>query len=116
MPLFAEHDSFYRLVQRACAPLPADRFQSAEDLRVQAMGVLREVVARRSPGAATTSAPSTLFSTPMTAGEGFDWRQLPRLLPDPADPMTSWIACTNTTSRVWKRKKRRNKIFFLRCS
>ncbi|WP_286267807.1 serine/threonine-protein kinase [Brooklawnia propionicigenes] len=92
MPLFAEHDSFYRLVQRACAPLPADRFQSAEDLRVQAMGVLREVVARRSPGAATTSAPSTLFSTPMTAGEGFDWRQLPRLLPDPADPMTSWIA------------------------
>ena len=24
--------------------------------------------------------------------------------------------CTNITSRSWKRKKRRNKIFFLRCS
>ncbi len=92
MPLFAEHDSFYRLVQRACAPVPADRFQSAEDLRTQAMGVLREVVARRSPGAATISAPSTLFSAPMTAVETANWRQLPRLLPDTSDPMTSWLS------------------------
>ena len=34
----------------------------------------------------------------------------------PWTTMTSWIVCTNTTSRSWKRKKRRNKIFFLRCS
>ncbi|WIY81973.1 tetratricopeptide repeat protein [Propionimicrobium sp. PCR01-08-3] len=92
MPLFAEHDSFYRLVKRACAPVPSDRFQSAEDLRVQAMGVLREVVARRTPAAATTSAPSTLFTPPLTAGEGHGWEQLPKLLADPADPMTNWIA------------------------
>ncbi len=91
MALFAEHDSFYRLVQRACAPVPEDRFQSAEDLRVQAMGVLREVVARSAPGAATASHQSTLFSPPMTAGEGLEWTQLPQLLPDPADPMTGWL-------------------------
>ncbi|MGI5950260.1 MAG: tetratricopeptide repeat protein [Brooklawnia sp.] len=92
MPIFAEHDSFYRLVQRACAPVREDRFQSAEDLRAQAMGVLREVVGRSRPGAATASNLSTLFSSPQTAGEGFDWRQLPHLLPDPSDPMTNWLA------------------------
>lgn len=92
MPLFAEHDSFYRLVQRACAPVREDRFQSAEDLRVQAMGVLREVVGRQSPGAATASHLSTLFSPPMTAGHGSDWTQLPKLLPDPTDPMTQWMS------------------------
>ncbi|MDO5684329.1 MAG: hypothetical protein Q4G46_16075, partial [Propionibacteriaceae bacterium] len=69
-----------------------DRFQSAEDLRVQAMGVLREVVGRGSEGAATASHLSTLFTPPLTAGEGLDWTQLPRLLPDPADPMTSWLS------------------------
>ena len=91
MPLFAEHDSFYRLVQRACAPVREDRFQSAEDLRVQAMGVLREVVGKASGGAARASQLSTLFGPPMTTDAGFEWTQLPHLLPDPADPMTSWM-------------------------
>ena len=91
MPLFAEHDSFYRLVQRACAPVREDRFQTAEDLRVQAMGVMREVVARSSSTGATASHQSTLFSPPMAAGEGLDWTQLPRLLPDPTDPMSGWL-------------------------
>jgi serine/threonine-protein kinase PknG len=91
MPLFAEHDSFYRLVRRACAPAPQDRFQTAEGLRVQAMGVMREVVARSSSIAATASYQSTLFSPPMTAGEGLDWTQLPRLMPDSTDPMSGWL-------------------------
>ena len=43
-PLFREHDSFYRLLLKACAPDPADRFVSADELRVQLLGVLREVV------------------------------------------------------------------------
>lgn len=90
--LFNDHDSFYRLIQRACAPVREDRFQSAEDLRVQAMGVLREVVGKSSGGAATASHLSTLFGPPLTTDDGFDWRQLPRLLPDPEDPMTNWIS------------------------
>jgi serine/threonine-protein kinase PknG len=46
-PLFQRYDSFYRLVAKACAPDPADRFASAAELRVQLLGVLREVVATR---------------------------------------------------------------------
>ena len=44
-PLFLKHDSLYRLLLKACAPDPADRFVSADELRVQLLGVLREVVA-----------------------------------------------------------------------
>ncbi len=91
MPLFAEHDSLYRLVQRACAPVREDRFQTAEDLRVQALGVMREVVGRRTPGAATASHQSTLFGPPMSAGESIDWTQLPHLLPDATDEMSGWL-------------------------
>ena len=40
-----EHDSLYRLMAKACAPDPADRFASVDELRVQLLGVLREVVA-----------------------------------------------------------------------
>ena len=44
-PLFQQHDSLYRLLAKACAPDPADRFASVDELRVQLLGVLREVVA-----------------------------------------------------------------------
>jgi serine/threonine-protein kinase PknG len=51
-PLFQEYDSFYRLLLKACAPDPADRFASADELRVQLLGVLREVVAQHRCGRA----------------------------------------------------------------
>ena len=44
-PLFQRYDSFYRLLAKACALDPADRFQTADELRVQLLGVLREIVA-----------------------------------------------------------------------
>ena len=92
MPVFAENDSFHRLVKRACAPDPSDRFQSAEEFRLQALGVLSETVARRRSGAATTSPVSTLFA-PSSSYEGeFDWTHLPHLLPDPSDPMADWLS------------------------
>ena len=46
-PLFQQHDSLYRLIAKACAPDPADRFGSVDELRVQLLGVLREVVAEQ---------------------------------------------------------------------
>ena len=58
------HDSLHRLLLKACAPDPADRFGSADELRVQLLGVLREVVAARTPGTALTSAASVLFEAP----------------------------------------------------
>jgi serine/threonine-protein kinase PknG len=44
-PLFAEHESLYRFLLRATAPDPNHRFQSAEEMADQLLGVLREVVA-----------------------------------------------------------------------
>ena len=41
-----QHDSLYWLIAKCCAPDPADRFASADELRTQLLGVLREVVAR----------------------------------------------------------------------
>ena len=91
-PLFQEHDSLYRLLAKTCAPDPADRFASADELRVQLLGVLREVVADR-PGAraATYSTSSLLFEVPAVSGQTLDWQELPGLRIDENDPMTDWL-------------------------
>jgi serine/threonine-protein kinase PknG len=86
VPVFANFDSVYRLIAKACAVDPSDRFTSVEELRHQMLGVLREVVAAARPGAATTTAPSDLFEPPTVISDVFTWKQLPRLKPDPGDP------------------------------
>lgn len=94
VPLFQEHDSLYRLLAKACATDPADRFQSADELRVQLHGVLREIVAGAQPAAAGAlhSAPSVLFEAPLVSTDTLDWRQLPELRPDASDPEFDWLA------------------------
>jgi serine/threonine-protein kinase PknG len=90
-PLFQRYDSFHRLLARACAPDPADRFQSTEELREQLLGVLREVVAIDGrPVGGTT--PSPLFEAPSITGTDLDWTQLPALKVNPADLQAAWIA------------------------
>lgn len=95
MPLIAQYDSVYRLLLKCCAREPNDRFTSAEELRGQLLGVLREVMADRTPGIATTAMASGLFEAPTVAGDRFDWRQLPRLRVDPTDPQAPWLARLN---------------------
>jgi len=91
-PLFQAHDSFYRLLAKTCAPDAADRFASADELRVQLMGVLREVVADRpGAGAATFSTSSLLFDVPAVSDQTLTWRELPGLRIDENDPMTGWL-------------------------
>jgi serine/threonine-protein kinase PknG len=91
-PLFQKHDSFYRLLAKTCAPDPADRFASADELRVQLLGVLREVVADRpGAGAATYSTSSLLFEVPAVSDQTLTWQELPALRVDENDPMTSWL-------------------------
>jgi serine/threonine-protein kinase PknG len=91
-PLFQQHDSFYRLLAKTCAPDPADRFASADELRVQLLGVLREIVADR-PGAkgASYSTSSLLFDVPAVSAQTLRWQELPGLRVDENDPMTSWL-------------------------
>ena len=85
-PVFAEHDSLYRLIAKACAPDPADRFASVDELRVQLLGVLREVVAAQTSGTALTSAASVLFEAPAITSEALEWDELPALRTDTTDP------------------------------
>ena len=91
-PLFAAHDSLYRLLAKACAADPADRFASVDEFRVQLLGVLREVVAQKTPGTALTSAASVLFEAPAITSEALEWDELPVLRVDTSDPQYAWLS------------------------
>ncbi len=91
-PLFQEYDSLHWLIQKCCATDPADRFASVDELRTQLLGVLREVVARRTKGTALTSASSVLFHSPAVSGADLDWSTLPSLREDPTDPQHAWLS------------------------
>ncbi|MCU1537897.1 MAG: serine/threonine protein kinase, partial [Humibacillus sp.] len=98
VPVFSRYDSFYRLVAKACAPNRDDRFLSADELRSQMVGVLREVVALdRGSGAATTTVGSLLFDVPTPGTAPDDWRNLPSLQRDPHDPLVGWLQTVNGT-------------------
>ena len=98
-PLFQQYDSFYRLLAKACATDPADRFQTADELRVQLLGVLREIVATQNPdgGRARHSAASVLFEAPVVEADTIDWRHLPALKVDSGDPMAAWLSALSVT-------------------
>lgn len=91
--LFQQFDSFYRLLLKACAADPADRFISADEFRVQLLGVLREVVAAKSGvGAAAHSTSSLLFGSPPAPDDASPvWQRLPKLIADDSDKMASWL-------------------------
>ena len=96
-PLFAGNDSLYWLIAKCCAPDPADRFASADELRGQLIGVLRETVARRTTGTALTSAASPLFEAPTTSRGVLEWSQLPLLRVDTTDPQHAWLSGIGAT-------------------
>lgn len=103
-PVFGTYDSFYRLLAKACAANPDDRFASVDELRVQLLGVLREVVAAdRGPGSpATTSSASKLFTAPTVdvPERPLQWHELPLLEVDPSDPMASFLDGVNVADPV----------------
>ncbi|MDO5498078.1 MAG: tetratricopeptide repeat protein [Propionibacteriaceae bacterium] len=91
VPLFQQYDSLYWLIAKCCAPNPDDRFGSADELRAQALGVLREVVALAEPGAAQTTATSLYFANPAASTDRMTWDELPHLKPDPSDQQFAWL-------------------------
>ncbi len=91
LPLLGEHDSLYRLLLKCCAPDPADRFTSADDLRVQILGVLREEVARTGEQNSGTSAASVLFDSPTVASSELGWQDFPALRADTTDPQHAYV-------------------------
>jgi serine/threonine-protein kinase PknG len=92
-PLFQRYDSLYRVLAKSTATSPDDRFQSADELRDQLLGVLREVVAVDSgTAAAAHSTASSLFGSPTGTGAQLTWAELPVLRVDRADAMATWLA------------------------
>jgi serine/threonine-protein kinase PknG len=102
-PLLLQEDSFRRLLRRATHPDPARRFSSADEMREQLYGVLREVLA----DSEVKGRPSTLFTSERqtfgtTAGAvpvsdgAVDWTAVAHALPTPlidlADPGAAFLA------------------------
>jgi serine/threonine-protein kinase PknG len=90
-PVFTEYDSLYRLIEKATALDPDDRFQTAEEMADQLFGVLREIVARRDGSAPPR--PSTLFSADFRARpDRPDYERLPVLRVNGDDPASGFLA------------------------
>ena len=90
-PLFAQQESLYRFLIKATAASPDDRFQTADEMAEQLLGVLREIVTRetRSPRPSVSSVLggdllSFLVSNPLEPIEP-DYRQLPVPILDASD-------------------------------
>jgi serine/threonine-protein kinase PknG len=94
--LFERYDSLYRFLLKGTLPNPDDRFQSAEQMADQLLGVLVEVVADRE--GVPVEAPSKLFTTALGAGLGRpDWRVLPRPQVSRDDPGAGYLATITAT-------------------
>ena len=97
VPIFSRYESFYRLLVKGTHPDPDQRFESAEAMREQMLGVLREVVAL--DGGAAHPAPSKLFSPELiTNPDAPDWKSLPVPSLDPADPQAALLASLTGTT------------------
>jgi serine/threonine-protein kinase PknG len=91
-PLFAAQESLYRFLLKATQENPDERFQSADEMADQLLGVLREVVATQTN--TPRPSPSNIFGGDMLAltnSSGFeaikpDHRQLPIPMLDSTDP------------------------------
>ena len=105
-PLLAEYDSYYRLLLRATASHPEARFSSAEEMKDQLTGVLREVLAAED--GAPRPGPSTEF-TPERRSFGTNTQldalphapSLVTVLPVPrvdgSDPAAAFLATVTAT-------------------
>ncbi|WP_373543588.1 tetratricopeptide repeat protein [Chamaesiphon sp.] len=107
--VFAKQESLYRFLLKATATAADDRFQTAEEMAEQLLGVLREVVAAET----TTPRPATsiLFDgdrLAVTAGGDFSpiepsYLHLPHLLIDIKDPGFNAILNASMTTDLDRR-------------
>ena len=95
VPELARHDGLYRLLLRATATDPDERFQSAEEMADQLRAVLREIVAEET--AQPVPGPSSFF-TGRVAGrvDAPDWHGLPVPLVHLDDPAAAYLATVGT--------------------
>jgi serine/threonine-protein kinase PknG len=100
MPVFAEHESLYRFLTRATAEAPDARFQTADEMAQQLLGVLREELAGTPEAAELGAYQSSLFETDALLGgdlwgdAGCGIRSLPGLKLDTLDPGTNAVVAS----------------------
>ena len=96
-PLFAQYESLYRFLLTATATHPDDRFQSADEMAEQLLGVLREIVARQTstqkPSTSADFGPDQLAALLLEehTDEFADFRTLPAPKTDPEDPGAAYL-------------------------
>jgi serine/threonine-protein kinase PknG len=104
-PLLAEHDSYYRFLLRSTASHPSARFSSAEEMKDQLTGVLREVLAAEDnlprPGASTEFTPERRSfgtdSSPTVPDPVTLVTALPVPRVDGSDPAAAFLATLTAT-------------------
>jgi serine/threonine-protein kinase PknG len=105
-PMLAEFESYDRFLRRAAAHDPAARFTSAEEMKDQLTGVLREVVAAEDglprPGASAEFTPERRsFGVRTDLAVPDDLRAIVDVLPVPrvdgADPAAAFLATVTAT-------------------
>jgi serine/threonine-protein kinase PknG len=91
-PLLATFESLHRWLLKATAPNRDDRFQTADEMNDQLLGVLREIVAAEQ--GAAKPATSTWFTgdTYSDGSNAPDWRLLPTLKVDANDAAATVLA------------------------
>ena len=92
-PIFAQYDSLYRFLLKATRTDPDDRFQTAEEMADQLLGVLREIVAQEQNKPQPSESLFFFGDTLETRGadEEMGWRTLPALKLDPLDSAANLI-------------------------
>ncbi|HYQ69317.1 tetratricopeptide repeat protein [Actinophytocola sp.] len=103
-PLLARYDSFYRFLLRATASEPSARFTSAEEMKDQLTGVLREVLAtddlQPRPGPSAEFTPERRsFAIDLAAGPAMPSlvHSLPVPRVDGNDPAAAFLATVTST-------------------
>jgi serine/threonine-protein kinase PknG len=111
-PVYAKYESLYRFLLKGTHENPNMRFQSADEMAEQLLGVLREVVAQDTgvakPGDSTVFNLDTLALLDLQSRsiDSLDMDSLPSLKRDPQDPATQFIL-TNMSS-----DPRKQTVFF----
>ena len=96
-PLFQQYESLYRFLLTATAAHPDDRFQTANEMAEQLLGVLREIVARQTktprPSTSPTFGPDQLPALLLVehTDEFADFRTLPAPKTEPDDPGAAYL-------------------------
>lgn len=103
VPLYVEHDSLYRFLLKGTAEHPDDRFQSAEEMADQLLGVLRQIIAAKADNPAP--AVSQVFTGDRAqlvadSEEQGVWQTLPLLRPHPDDPAAPALAAISSDAGV----------------